>query len=31
MKWFDKIVLKEVIRELDEWECLIVYLCYYKD
>lgn len=30
-KWFDKIVLKEAIRELDERERLIVYLRYYKD
>ncbi|MFD0770825.1 RNA polymerase sporulation sigma factor SigF [Bacillus sp. CGMCC 1.60114] len=30
-KWFDKIALKEAIRELDERERLIVYLRYYKD
>ncbi|MBZ5750419.1 MULTISPECIES: RNA polymerase sporulation sigma factor SigF [Metabacillus] len=30
-KWFDKIVLKDAIRELDERERLIVYLRYYKD
>ncbi len=30
-KWFDKIALKEAIRELDEREQLIVYLRYYKD
>ncbi|MRX74291.1 RNA polymerase sporulation sigma factor SigF [Bacillus lacus] len=30
-KWFDKIVLKEAIQELDERERLIVYLRYYKD
>lgn len=28
---FDKIALKEAIRELDERERLIVYLRYYKD
>ncbi|WP_088102323.1 RNA polymerase sporulation sigma factor SigF [Halalkalibacter urbisdiaboli] len=30
-KWFDKIALKEAIRDLDERERLIVYLRYYKD
>ncbi|USK32408.1 RNA polymerase sporulation sigma factor SigF [Bacillus sp. F19] len=30
-KWFDKIVLKDAIKELDEREKLIVYLRYYKD
>lgn len=30
-KWFDKIVLKDAIRDLDEREKLIVYLRYYKD
>ncbi|QHS22640.1 RNA polymerase sporulation sigma factor SigF [Virgibacillus sp. MSP4-1] len=30
-KWFDKIALKEVIRNLDERERLIIYLRYYKD
>lgn len=30
-KWFDNIVLKEAIRELDDRERLIVYLRYYKD
>ena len=30
-RWFDKIALKEAIRELDEREKLIVYLRYYKD
>ncbi|MFX3625579.1 MAG: RNA polymerase sporulation sigma factor SigF [Ectobacillus sp.] len=30
-KWFDKLALKEAIRELDERERLIVYLRYYKD
>jgi len=30
-KWFDKIALKEAIRELDNRERLIVYLRYYKD
>ncbi|MBD1378690.1 RNA polymerase sporulation sigma factor SigF [Metabacillus arenae] len=30
-KWFDKIVLKEAIRDLEEREKLIVYLRYYKD
>ncbi|MDQ0213753.1 RNA polymerase sporulation-specific sigma factor [Oikeobacillus pervagus] len=30
-QWFDKIALKEAIRELDERERLIVYLRYYKD
>ena len=30
-KWFDKIALKEAIRELEERERLIVYLRYYKD
>ncbi|EIJ78744.1 sporulation sigma factor SigF [Bacillus methanolicus PB1] len=29
--WFDKIALREAIRELDERERLIVYLRYYKD
>lgn len=29
--WFDKIVLKKAIEELDERERLIVYLRYYKD
>ncbi len=29
-KWFDKIALKEAIRELEERERLIVYLRYYK-
>lgn len=29
--WFDKIVLKEAIRDLDERERLIVYLRYFKD
>jgi RNA polymerase sporulation-specific sigma factor len=29
--WFDKIALKEAIRDLDERERLIVYLRYYKD
>lgn len=31
VKWFDKIVLKEVIEEFDECEKFIVYLRYYKD
>ncbi|AIE60610.1 RNA polymerase sporulation sigma factor SigF [Bacillus methanolicus] len=30
-KWFDKIILREAIRELEERERLIVYLRYYKD
>ncbi|WP_226666951.1 RNA polymerase sporulation sigma factor SigF [Metabacillus litoralis] len=30
-KWFDKIVLKDAIRDLDERERLIVFLRYYKD
>lgn len=30
-RWFDKIALKEAIRDLDERERLIVYLRYYKD
>ncbi|GAA0346946.1 RNA polymerase sporulation sigma factor SigF [Bacillus carboniphilus] len=30
-KWFDKIALKEAIRDLDERERLIVYLRYFKD
>lgn len=30
-KWFDKIVLQEAIRDLDDRERLIVYLRYYKD
>ncbi|CAM3875634.1 RNA polymerase sporulation sigma factor SigF [Mesobacillus zeae] len=30
-RWFDKIALKEAIRELNEREKLIVYLRYYKD
>ncbi|MDQ0225031.1 RNA polymerase sporulation sigma factor SigF [Metabacillus niabensis] len=30
-KWFDKIVLKDAIQDLDERERLIVYLRYYKD
>ncbi|MGG3803066.1 RNA polymerase sporulation sigma factor SigF [Metabacillus fastidiosus] len=30
-KWFDKMVLKDAIRDLDERERLIVYLRYYKD
>ncbi|MBS4209701.1 RNA polymerase sporulation sigma factor SigF [Bacillus sp. FJAT-50079] len=30
-KWFDKIALKEAIRDLEERERLIVYLRYYKD
>jgi RNA polymerase sporulation-specific sigma factor len=30
-KWFDKIALKEVIRNLDERERLIIYLRYFKD
>lgn len=30
-KWFDKIVLKEAISDLDDRERLIVYLRYYKD
>ncbi len=30
-KWFDKIVLKEAIRKLNERERLIVYLRYFKD
>ncbi|QII49655.1 RNA polymerase sporulation sigma factor SigF [Bacillus paralicheniformis] len=30
-KWFDKIALKEAIKDLDEREKLIVYLRYYKD
>ncbi|UQD52617.1 RNA polymerase sporulation sigma factor SigF [Bacillus methanolicus] len=30
-KWFDKIALREAIRELEERERLIVYLRYYKD
>ncbi len=30
-KWFDKIALKEAIRELEDRERLIVYLRYYKD
>ncbi|HZG72862.1 MAG TPA: RNA polymerase sporulation sigma factor SigF [Chondromyces sp.] len=30
-QWFDKIALKEAIRELDERERLIVFLRYYKD
>ncbi|MCY7493078.1 RNA polymerase sporulation sigma factor SigF [Bacillus safensis] len=29
--WFDKIALKEAIKELEEREKLIVYLRYYKD
>ncbi|MGM9987030.1 MAG: RNA polymerase sporulation sigma factor SigF [Bacillaceae bacterium] len=29
--WFDKIALKEALRNLDERERLIVYLRYYKD
>jgi RNA polymerase sporulation-specific sigma factor len=29
--WFDKIVLQEAIRDLDERERLIVFLRYYKD
>ncbi|MBM6619949.1 RNA polymerase sporulation sigma factor SigF [Bacillus suaedaesalsae] len=29
--WFDKIALKEAIRDLDDRERLIVYLRYYKD
>jgi RNA polymerase sporulation-specific sigma factor len=29
--WFDKIALKEAIRDLDEREKLIVFLRYYKD
>ncbi|MEH7387724.1 RNA polymerase sporulation sigma factor SigF [Bacillus sp. JJ1521] len=29
--WFDKIALKEAIRDLDERERLIVFLRYYKD
>ncbi len=29
--WFDKIALKEAIRDLDERERLIVYLRYFKD
>ncbi|MDE3839466.1 RNA polymerase sporulation sigma factor SigF [Bacillus methanolicus] len=29
--WFDKIALREAIRELEERERLIVYLRYYKD
>lgn len=31
VKWFDKIALKEAIRDLGERERLIVYLRYYKD
>ncbi|AIC94206.1 MULTISPECIES: RNA polymerase sporulation sigma factor SigF [Shouchella] len=31
VKWFDKIALKEAIRDLEERERLIVYLRYYKD
>ncbi|MBM7838222.1 RNA polymerase sporulation-specific sigma factor [Alkalihalobacillus xiaoxiensis] len=31
IKWFDKIALKEAIRDLGERERLIVYLRYYKD
>ncbi|MDQ0205798.1 RNA polymerase sporulation sigma factor SigF [Alkalicoccobacillus murimartini] len=30
-RWFDKIALKEVIKELEDRERLIVYLRYYKD
>ncbi|WP_413380302.1 RNA polymerase sporulation sigma factor SigF [Alkalihalobacillus sp. 1P02AB] len=30
-RWFDKIALKEAIRDLEERERLIVYLRYYKD
>ncbi|MRG86469.1 RNA polymerase sporulation sigma factor SigF [Salinibacillus xinjiangensis] len=30
-KWFDKIALKEVIRNLNERERLIIYLRYFKD
>ena len=30
-KWFDKLALKEAIREFDDRERLIVYLRYYKD
>lgn len=30
-KWFEKIALKEAIRELEDRERLIVYLRYYKD
>ncbi|TCT25640.1 RNA polymerase sigma (RpoX/SigF) subunit [Melghiribacillus thermohalophilus] len=30
-KWFDKIALKEVIRQLDERDRLIIYLRYFKD
>ena len=30
-KWFDKIALKEAIRDLEDREKLIVYLRYYKD
>ncbi|MGD9679523.1 MAG: sigma-70 family RNA polymerase sigma factor, partial [Vulcanibacillus sp.] len=30
-KWFDKIVLQEAIRKLNERERLIVYLRYFKD
>ncbi|MCM3163175.1 MULTISPECIES: RNA polymerase sporulation sigma factor SigF [Bacillaceae] len=30
-KWFDKLVLKDAIRDLDERERLIVFLRYYKD
>ncbi|MCA0119361.1 MULTISPECIES: RNA polymerase sporulation sigma factor SigF [Bacillus] len=30
-RWFDKIALKEAIKELEEREKLIVYLRYYKD
>lgn len=30
-KWFEKIAIQEVIRELDERERLIVYLRYYQD
>ncbi|WP_071460025.1 RNA polymerase sporulation sigma factor SigF [Bacillus massilinigeriensis] len=30
-RWFEKIALKEAIRELEEREKLIVYLRYYKD
>ncbi|WP_059103578.1 RNA polymerase sporulation sigma factor SigF [Shouchella shacheensis] len=31
VRWFDKIALKEAIRDLNERERLIVYLRYYKD
>ncbi|MBB6455305.1 RNA polymerase sporulation-specific sigma factor [Salirhabdus euzebyi] len=30
-KWFDKLALKEVIRNLDDRERLIIYLRYFKD